>query len=414
MKLLIISGLLGIMFLGLFCSPGSVKGATLSAQPAPGRVLSSIKVKATQVYRLSFPLQTMRMGYSRQSHLLFLTLLKDNRVLVVDSRTGMVIKTISDVPRPLDVTFDWKKRNILVTEADSRIFHLIPLDNPRKMTDLPTGLNPTVIEYRGPLGTFLLAAAVHILYRLDSDTYQVDRWTAFGDRIHEITFRDDGLYIPLLRHSRILVVNGKTLQVVHDERLDLCERLTTLLPLPDGGIAALCENELLVRRTAGGAFHHRYSDDSPGTMVGPVKGKDLLIFYPDAQEMVVTDLVTLRPAQRISLDGRPMWSKLTHDGSGVFVITSNPSDNRVRLERFALEPVYAPAPHALIPVSAAKGSSPAPVSIPVLGKAGENPKGKGAPPLSSQSVPAVKNVGNAPVSNQNPHSSVPVPEKKHS
>ncbi|EQD71882.1 hypothetical protein B1A_05588, partial [mine drainage metagenome] len=268
------------------------------------------------------------------------------------------------VLNPLDATFDWKKRNILVTEGDSREFHVIPLDDPSKIKDLPTGLNPTVVEYRGNFGTFLLAGAVHILYRLNSDSYQVERWTAFGDRIHEITFLGKDLYIPLLRHSRILVVDGKTLQITHSETLDLCERLTTVLPLSDGGIAALCENELLVRRASGEDFHHRYSDDSPGTMVGPIQSSFLLIFYPDAEEMVLTDMRTLRPVQRVSIDGRPMWSRLNHDGTGVFVIVSNPSTGVVSFERFALSPVYAP----IASVGKKVASSPAKTGVPASGQ----------------------------------------------
>ncbi|MDA8059918.1 MAG: hypothetical protein M0Z37_06180 [Nitrospiraceae bacterium] len=327
--------------------PGASFGGDIHLAKPAARPISSVRIDSHPIYRLSYPIQTMRMGYSKEAHLIFLTLMKSGQILVLDSRTGAVIKTISNVLKPLDATFDWKKRNILVTEGDSRVFHVIPLDDPSKMKDLPTGLNPTVVEYRGDFGTFLLAGAVHILYRLNSDSYQVERWTAFGDRIHEITFLGKDLYIPLLRHSRILILDGKTLQVTRDETLDLCERLTTVLPLSEGGLAALCENELLVRRKSGDPFHHRYSDDSPRTMVGPVLSNFLLIFYPDAQEMIVKDIRTLKSVQKVSMHGRPMWSRLNHDGTGVFVISSNPSSGVVSFERFALSPVYAPfAPDA--------------------------------------------------------------------
>jgi len=358
-------------------SPGDSFGGSAPLAKAPVRTVSSVRIVPEPIYRLSYPIQTMRMGYSQRAHLIFLTLMKSGQVLVLNSRTGEVIKTIPNVLNPLDATFDWKKRNILVTEGDSREFHVIPLDDPSNIKDLPTGLNPTVVEYRGDFGTFLLAGAVHILYRLNSDSYQVERWTAFGDRIHEITFLGRELYIPLLRHSRILVVDGKTLQVTHNERLDLCERLTTVLPLSDGGIAALCENELLVRRKSGGSFHHRYSDDSPGTMVGPVQSSFLLIFYPDAEEMVMTDMRTLQPVQKVSIDGRPMWSRLNHDGTGVFVIVSNPSTGVVRFERFSLSPVYAPI------VSVGKKVVSTPAKAGLLGLGQEPVSGKKAPPIPS-------------------------------
>ena len=384
-------GVISLLFLLLLCRaflPDDSFGGSVPQANVPTGTVSSVKIESRPLYRLSYPIQTMRMGYSKTAHLVFLTLMKSGQVLVLDSRTGKVIKTISNVVKPLDATFDWKKRNILVTEGDSREFHVIPLDDPSKMKDLPTGLNPTVIKYRGDFGTFLLAGAVHILYRLDSASYQVERWTAFGDRIHEITFLGKELYIPLLRHSRILVVDGKTLQVTHQETLDLCERLTTVLPLTGGGVAALCENELLVRRQSGGAFHHRYSDDSPGTMVGPVQSEFLLIFYPDAEEMVLTDLRTLKPVQRVSIDGRPMWSLLNHDGTGVFVVVSNPSTGIVSFERFSLNPIYSQKvavgktkkilPQLVNPVLPASGS------LPISGKnSASAPSIKTAPPSGS-------------------------------
>ncbi len=368
-------------------SPDDSFGGSVPPANLPAGNISSVKINPVPLYRLSYPIQTMRMGYSKKAHLIFLTLMKSGQVLVLDSRTGKVIKTISNVLKPLDATFDWKKRNILVTEGDSREFHVIPLDDPSRMKELPTGLNPTVVEYRGDAGTFLLAGAVHILYRLNSESYDVERWTAFGDRIHEITFLGKEIYIPLLRHSRILVLDGKTLQVTHDETLDLCERLTTVLPLSEGGVAALCENELLVRRKAGGVFHHRYSDDFPRTMVGPVQSSFLLIFYPDAEEMVLTDLRTLKSVQRVAIDGRPMWSRLNHDGTGVFLIVSNPSSGVVSFERFSLAPIYSTNIRAggkgTPPVTKAEVHAPSPAAI--SGKAGAPLPSIKTTPLSGSS-----------------------------
>ena len=126
------SGMFSLFFVLVYrvFSPGDSFGGSSPLTNPSVRHVFSVKIDDKPLYRLSYPMQTMRMGYSREAHLIFLTLLKSGQVLVVDSRTGKIIKTISEVLKPLDATFDWKKKNILVTESDSREFHVIPLENP--------------------------------------------------------------------------------------------------------------------------------------------------------------------------------------------------------------------------------------------------------------------------------------------
>lgn len=314
------------------------------------------------IFTRDFNFQKIRAGLDTKDHRIFLTLFHDHQVVHIDQTTGKNLKIDAYLRRPGFVSFDPETRNLIVSQGDSRDYYVIPVGRYGPPDMVRTGLNPSWAGGAPGLGYYVLAGAVHLLYRLDSHEETLLDWMALGDRVKNVTLdrKRKRLYFPLYRKERLATVSLPDFRKTGEVDLGDCDHPRQVFSGRDSGktdLILLCRDGIYKGDEIKGDFRRIFRLRKKSGMMARVGGAGVLaISFPESRMVRLWSIPNQHFFREIRFDGRPVFLLGIPKTSDFLLVTDNPLErrSRVRLIRWTQDKILSPVspvPRPLLPLS---------------------------------------------------------------
>jgi len=304
------------------------------------------------IFTRDFTFQKIRAGLDTKDHWIFLTLFHDHQVLHIDQTTGKNLKIDAYLRRPEFAAFDPETRNLIVSQGDSRDYYVIPVGRYGPPVVVRTGLNPSWAGGAPGLGYYILAGAVHLLYRLDSHEVTLLDWMALGDRIKNVTLdrKRKRLYFPMYRKERLATVSIPDFRKTGEVELGDCEHPRQVFSGTDSGktdLILLCRDGIYEGDEIKGDFRRIFRLRKKSGMMARVGGTGVLaISFPESRMVRLWSIPDQHFFREIRFDGRPVFLLGIPQTADFLLVTDNPLErrSRVRLIRWTPDKMLSPVP----------------------------------------------------------------------
>ncbi|KGA92900.1 hypothetical protein LptCag_1277 [Leptospirillum ferriphilum] len=296
------------------------------------------------VFEHAFSFQKIRTDLDLSDNWLFLTLYRDREAAHIDLTTGKQIGVDAHLRDPVFVAFDPKTRNLLVAQGNSRDYYVVPVGRSGPPLSVRTGLNPSWVGGDPSLGYYVLAGAVHLLYRLDKREGRPLDWTALGDRVRHVTLDTEKkrALFPLYRKERLMAVSLPSFHRQTDVDLGNCDHPRQALfgaGSPETEVLVLCRDGIYSGNPALEDFHRlsRFRKSS-GMMVRIGKTSLLAISFPKSRMIRLWSEKTHHFIRTLHLDGRPVFLQGIPGTLDFLLVLDNPLDRESRVSRMRWVP----------------------------------------------------------------------------
>ncbi len=354
MKILILS-----LFV-LFLETTTVHAEASTISPVTKKNPVSLSAKETEnghlhvIFTRDFAFQKIRAGLDTKDHWIFLTLFHDQQVLHIDQTTGKDLKIDAYLRRPEFASFDPETRNLIVSQGDSRDYYVIPVGRYGPPLAVRTGLNPSWSGGAPGLGHYVLAGAVHLLYRLDSHEETPLDWMALGDRVKNVTLdrKRKRLYFPMYRKERLATVSLPDFRKTGEVDLGDCDHPRQVFSETDSGktdLILLCRDGIYEGDEIKGDFRRIFRLRKKSGMMARVGGDGVLaISFPESRMVGLWSIPNQHFFREIRFDGRPVFLLGIPKTADFLLVTDNPLErrSRVRLIRWTQDNILPPVPPA--------------------------------------------------------------------
>ena len=339
---------LAALFVSLFFFTVRVEAAPVSPSPTIPVTEQGVEAPETGHFQIvfdhTFSFQKIRTDVDVSDNWIFLTLFRDREVAHIDLTTGKNMGVDAHLRDPVFVAFDPGSRNLLIAQGNSRDYYVVPVGRIGPPLSVRTGLNPSWVGGDPSLGYYVLAGAVHLLYRLDKGEGRPLDWTALGDRIRYITLDPEKkrALFPLYRKERLMAVSLPSFQRQSDVDLGNCDHPRQVLSgeeQPTTDILVLCRDGMYTGNPAQEDFHRlsRFRRRS-GMMIRIGATKLLAISFPESRMIRVWSERTHHFIRTLRLDGRPVFLQGIPGTLDFLLVLDNPLDRESRIKRIRWVP----------------------------------------------------------------------------
>ncbi|MCL4461733.1 MAG: hypothetical protein M1297_08515 [Nitrospirae bacterium] len=320
------------------------------------------------VFDHAFSFQRIRTALDLSDKWIFLTLFHDREIVHVDLETGKQVGVDMHVRNPVFAAFDPGTRNLIVAQGNSRDYYVTPVGRDGPPEAVRTGLNPSWVGGDPDLGYYVLAGAVHLLYRLDRREEKTLDWTALGDRVRTVTVDPAGKRIafPLYRKERLITLSLPLMQKEGEVDLGNCDHPRQILTGRKQGEQAflvLCRDGIYEGSGDPDGFRRlsRFRRKS-GMMVRIGNTELLAISFPESRMIRLWSVRTHRFVRTLRLEGRPVFLQGIPGSFDFLLVLDNPLDRESRVRRVR----WVPDGGATVPKISQKGVASGPTNPPAV------------------------------------------------
>lgn len=339
---------LSFLIVSIFLCAASVEAASILPPPVSSPAIPANKMSETghflSVFDRAFSFQRIRTAVDASDNWIFLTLFRDHEVIHIDLATGKRLGVDVHLRDPVFPAFDPKTRNLIVARGNSRDYFVAPVGRSGPPVSVRTGLNPSWVGGDPGLGYYVLAGAVHLLYRLDKREEKPLDWTALGDRIRHVTLDPlkKRVFFPLYRKERLMTLSLPSFQREGDVDLGNCDHPRQVLfgqGQQDPALLVLCRDGIYGGSGAQDDFHRLSRFRRKSGMMVRIGTTDLLVIsFPESRMLRLWSERDHRFVRTLRLDGRPVFLQGIPGSLDFLLVLDSPIDRESRVSRMRWVP----------------------------------------------------------------------------